>query len=290
MKKKLIALVLFGALTIGVTACSSDDNTSTKVEHVTLDQLPGNTKKFIETTFPNAVIVQATKKNTPNYYGTFYQLTLDNNISIDFDKSGNWTEIETRNNTALPEAFLAQEVPLILAYVNANYPDSFLVELDKNARGFEATLNSGLELIFNAKQEFVGLDLDLDRDEELINEDQLPSAAKRFLTEHFSQASIVLIKKEVGRQTTYDVYLSNGFNIEFDQQGAWTEIESKQDNEIPSVLLPPALITYVQQHYSDYKLVGVEKNRQGFDVELKKGRQEVELLFDQEGNFLRIDR
>lgn len=289
MKKIIIALALFGALTPGLTACSSDDNHATQVEQVTLDQLPANTKQFIETAFPNAVIVKATKVNTPNYYGSFYQLILDNNIEIDFDKSGNWTEIETRDHTAIPAAFLQQEVPLIQAYVTEHYKGSFIVELDKNTKGYQVTLNSDLELIFNAQQEFIGLDLDLDEDEQLIDEDQLPTVAKNFLSTHFNDASIVLIKKEQDSKTTYNVYLSDGFKIEFNQEGEWIEIESKQNKEIPTVLLPNALTSYIQLHYSDYKLVGIEKKGQGFEVELQRGRQEIELLFDREGNFIKVD-
>lgn len=290
MKKNILALAIVGALTLSFTACSSDDNTPTKVEQITIDQVPNQAKKLIETAFPQASIVQATKISTPNYYGSFYQLLLDNNIEIDFDQAGNWTEIETKNHTAIPAAFLAQEVPLIQAYIAEHYKQSFIIEIDKNAKGYEVTLNTELELIFTAQQEFVGVDLDLDNNEQLITEDQLPSVAKSLLKTHFGPSTIVLIKKEQDTQVTYSVYLSDGFKIEFNQQGEWIEIETKRNKEIPTALLPTALTSYIQLHYSEYTLVGIEKNSQGFEVEIQKGRQELELLFDREGNFIRIDQ
>ncbi len=289
MKKKIIALALFGALTLSFTACSSDDNPSAQVEQVTLDQVPTNAKKFIETTFPQATVVKATKVNTPNYYGSFYELILDNNIEIDFDQSGHWTEIETKDHSAIPATFLLQEVPLIQAYIEGYDKESFSIEIDKDAKGYEVKLNSGLELIFTAQQEFVGLDLDTEEDEQVIQADQLPTAVKNFLTTHFSDTGIVLVKKELDKAVTYKVYLNNGIKIEFNQQGDWIEMETKQNKEIPSDLMPVALTTYIQLNYSDFKLVGVEKKSQGYEVEIQKGRQEIELLFDQEGHFVQVD-
>lgn len=147
-----------------------------------------------------------------------------------------------------------------------------------------------MELIFNSNQVFVGIDVDVDEDEQRITYAQLPSPAQSFLQTYFPTARVVLIKQETeARETTYKVYTHNGFNIELNQQGVWIEIETKQDQDIPTSLMPASLTRYIQTHYSDFKLRGIEKKSYGFEVELTKGRQKVELLFDYEGNFIRID-
>ena len=291
MNKKIIALALFTTLTFGFTACSSDDSNSTQTERITVDQLPENTKQFVNAVFPDANIVQANKVNKPNYYGSFYKLVLNNNIEIDFDREGNWTEIETKNNTAIPADFLAQEVPLIQAYVAEHYKANFIVEIDKNRRGYEVKLNSGLELIFDANQVFVGIDMDIDDDEQLIDYRELPANAQQVLQTHFPTSEVVLIKKESDSEgTSYEVYTNEGFKIEFDQQGEWKEIETKQGKDIPSALIPTPITTYIQANYAEYKLTTVEKKPSVFEVEIKNGRQELDLIFDRQGNFIKIDR
>lgn len=290
MKKKIIAIALFAILGLGFTACSSDDGNTVNTEQVTLEQLPTQTQAFIARTFPNATVLRANKTNKPNYYGSYYALVLTNNISIDFDQAGNWTEIETEDHTAIPADFLTQEVPLIQAYVAEQYNGNYIIEIDRNHQGYEVTLNNELELIFNVNQQFVGIDIDMDEDEQRITYAQLPALAQSFLQTYFPTAEAVLIKQETeARTATYKVYTNNGFKIELDQQGNWIEIETKQNQDIPTALLPASLTSYIQTHYVDFKLTGIEKKRQGFEVELTKGRQEVELLFDAQGNFIRID-
>lgn len=290
MTKKIIALAVFTTLTFGFTACNNDDSNPVQFEQVALEKLPKNTQQLIEDAFPNATLLEANKVSKLNYYGSFYLLRLDNKIEINFDREGNWTEIETIDHSALPVEFLMQEVPLIQAYVVEHYNSNFIIEIDRDRQGYEVTLNSELELIFNVNQEFVGVDLDLDNDEQLINYQQLPTAAQALLKTHFSTAEVVLIKQENDEEgTEYKVYLNDGFKIEFNQQGDWKEIETKQNKAIPVALLPTPLTTYIQANYSVYKLVGIEKNRV-FEVELVNGKQELELIFDLAGNFLKIDR
>lgn len=271
MKKKIIAIALFVALGLSFTACSSDDSNAVNTEQITLEQLPSQTQAFIARTFPNAAVIRASKINKPNYYGSYYSLVLDNNVEIDFDQAGNWTEIETKNNTAIPADFLAQEVPLIQAYVAEHYNGNFIIEIDRDHRGYEVTLNNELELIFNADQLFVGIDVDLDEDEQHITYEQLPATAQSFLQTYFPAAEIVFIKQETeARATTYKVYTHNGFKIEFNQQGAWTEIETKQNQDIPSAIMPASISSYIQTNYADFKHTGIEKNATGYEVELKR--------------------
>lgn len=290
MKKKIIAIALFATLGLSFTACSSDDGNAANTEQITLAQLPTHTQAFITRTFPNATVLRATKINKPNYYGSYYSLVLNNNITLDFDQAGNWTEIETEDHTAIPADFLTQEVPLIQTYVAEQYKGNYIIEIDRDHQGYEVTLNNELELIFNADQQFVGIDIDKDEDEQYITLAQLPALVQSFLQTYFSTADVVLIKQETeARETTYKVYTHNGFKIELNQQGNWIEIETKQNQDIPTALVPAPLVTYIQTHYGDFKLTGIEKKSQGFEVELTKGRQEIELLFDPQGNFIRID-
>lgn len=292
MKKRNIVLVALLLSMAGFTSCSSDGQKGkNNTEQISKDQLPTNSKSFLGSVFPNASFRHTAKVNKPNYYGTEYTTSLDNNVKIDFDKTGHWTEVEMSDNSAIPVEFLKREVPAIFDYINKHYQGQSIVELDREVRkGYEVTLSSGLELIFNTKQEFVGLDLDTDKDEVLITASELPKEALTFLKEHFKEVEMVLIKKELDKHgDEYKVYLSNGIKVEFDHTGKWVEVEVKQEVKIPSILIPIKAITYIQANYTAFRINSIERELNTFKVELVNGKQEVELLFDQEGNFLRID-
>ena len=290
MKKNLLAVVLCTTLSLSFTACSSDDSQATALEQVTFEQLPTTTQEFVATTFPDARVLRASKIVKSNYYGSYYALILDNNIEIDFDQAGHWTEIETEDDTALPEAFLTQEVPLIHTYVKTQYKGSYIVEIDRDRRGYEVSLNTGLSLIFNAEQAFVGIDMDLDENEQYSTYAQLPAAVQSFLKTYFPTVEVVLIKQETEvKTTTYKIYTHDGFTIEVDQEGVWLEIETKQNQAIPIALIPDLITNYIQTYYRDFKHTGIEKDKKGYEVEVKKGNQEIELHFDLDGNFIRVD-
>lgn len=292
MKKRKIALALMLAVALGFTACSSDDNGNDhKVEKITEEQLPANSKSFLKTVFPNSSLRHATKVTTPNYYGSLYTTRLDNRVEIDFDKAGNWTEVEMEDDSAIPVEFLKSEVSHIYDYIVKNYKGFSITEIDRDMkRGYEVKLSSGLELIFNTKQEFVGVDLDLDRDEELIVGTDLPQKAQDFLKTHFTGVELVLVKKELDRAgDEYKVYLANGVKVEFTTTGEWKEIETKRNVAIPSTIIPSAMNTYIVNTYNKFHIESIEKEHNTYQVELVNGVQEIELVFDLEGNFLRID-
>lgn len=290
MKKKLMALMLCLTLALGLAACSNDDSNPTGLEQVSLNQLPENTQQFIQGTFPNTTLLQANKLTKSNYYGSIYKIKLNNKVEIDFDREGNWTEIETTDYSELPAHFLAQEVPVIQAYVVENFKGKYIIEIDKDRKGYEVKLNDQQELIFNSRQEFVAIDIDSDQEEQLITYTQLPETVRSFLTTYFASSEIVFMKQEVEKEgTTYKVYLADGFKIEFDHLGEWEEIETKQNQMIPSILLPAPLTAYIETNYKTYQLVSIEKKSRVFEVELKRGQQELALIFDREGNFLQLD-
>lgn len=292
MKKNQIVLAVLLTIMFGFIACSSDDNGKTdNVEQISETQLPEHSKSFVRKVFPNASFRHTAKVTEPNYYGTVYATSLDNKVEIDFDRAGNWTEVEMSDNSAIPMDFLRVEVAHILDYVNKNYVGHTILELDRDlTRGFEVTLSNSLELIFNIKQEFIGVDLDMDKDKMLISTAELPQVANTFLKEHFSAAQAVLVKKELDRsEDQYKVYLSNGVKIEFNKRGEWIQLETKRDVSIPDVLIPINVMSFINAKYGSYKIESIEKELSGYQIELINGGQEIELLFSHEGTFIGID-
>lgn len=57
----------------------------------------------------------------------------------------------------------------------------------------------------------------------IISADNLPNVSKEFLQHNF-KAPIGIVQKD---KNSYEVYLSDGTELEFDIDGAWKEIENK---------------------------------------------------------------
>ena len=289
MKKIILILGFSSFILSGFIACSSDDN-NPESPVMTSNDLPANAKSIVSTYFSSASVKSVKQNTTPNIYNSIYAAYLNNGIEIDFDKNGNWTEIESETNSALPENFLSQEVPQIHEYVKTNYPSNWITSVEKGNYGFSVDLNNGLELLFNQSQTFVGIDVDKKDNEEVIYYSALPQTAKSFIETNFASTQPVHVKKEIdNNQTFYKVYLSTGYKVEFDSNGNWTEIESKGNAGIPSGLVPASIQSYVTTNYNGYTISSIEKEVFGYQVEIVSGKSDIDLKFDTNGNFLGID-
>lgn len=116
---------------------------------------------------------------------------------------------------------------------------------------------------------------------------QLPVAAREFIKKHFVGVGVsnIKIEKDFMEGKTYDVVLTNGFDLDFNAKGEWKEVDG-QRTEIPSAILPVKIADYVKKNYPQNVVVSIDKNRDGYDVKLSGG---LELEFDRSENFIRID-
>ncbi len=122
--------------------------------------------------------------------------------------------------------------------------------------------------------------------DEIISEQQLPAAAKTFGNQYFTHRTVSLAKKDVDfGSTTYDVVLNSGTKIEFNAKGEWKEVDCAPA-AVPAALIPAAIAKYVKANYANLKIVKIERDRSGFDIELSN---DVDLRFDKQGKFIRVD-
>ena len=80
---------------------------------------------------------------------------LCNNIKIDFDKRGRWKSITA--NVSLPLEILPVQAR---EYLEANYPNQIVVEIDREGSGFEVTLQNRLDVHFAQDGSFLRVDSD----------------------------------------------------------------------------------------------------------------------------------
>lgn len=115
----------------------------------------------------------------------------------------------------------------------------------------------------------------------------LPKAAQTVLSNNFkAKVNHIKIDKEFGRVSEFDVVLNDGTEITFDKNGNWKDVEVKIGSSVPSFFIPNAISNYIKNNQKKAAVVGIEKNRSGYDVELSNG---VEMKFNSEGKFIRYE-
>ncbi len=121
------------------------------------------------------------------------------------------------------------------------------------------------------------------QDKYSIDRDDLPQAAREFLTEHFPKAKVGMIKtdRHLLKKTDYDVKLVNGTKIEFSNSGRWTSVDCKK-SAVPESIIPRAIRSYVKKNYPDVKIVKIERTSSKYEVGLS---DDVGLTFNLLGQF-----
>lgn len=125
------------------------------------------------------------------------------------------------------------------------------------------------------------------RDNYSHNATDLPMSAQTILKNNFkAKVNHFKIEKDFGKIKEYDVILTDGTEVTFDSHGNWKDIEVKMKSAVPSALIPQEILSYVKLNQKNTKIIGIEKKRGGYEVELSNG---VEMKFNSEGKFLRYD-
>ena len=118
----------------------------------------------------------------------------------------------------------------------------------------------------------------------------LPAAAKNYIENNFEGLSISEIKEnsawQIWEDEKFEVTLSNGVEIDFDENGNALEIESKSGEVIPLSALPEKVAEYIAKNYPATGVIAWEKSSKEHEVELVDGQ---ELIFDQDSKFVKID-
>lgn len=120
--------------------------------------------------------------------------------------------------------------------------------------------------------------------------DNLPKTAQEFIAQHFSSVTTEEVKEnsswQLWEDEKYEVRLSNGVELDFDENGNIIEIDGENNSSIPESALPSNIVTYLKTNHSDSQIVGWEMKDNEQEVELSDG---TEIEFDSQGKFLRID-
>lgn len=115
----------------------------------------------------------------------------------------------------------------------------------------------------------------------------LPEAARTTIANNCkAEVSVVKIEKDFGRISEYEVVLTDGTEITFDRNGNWKDVETNKAASVPAGFIPQAISDFVAKNHQGTNIVGIDKERYGYEVELSNG---VDIKFDKNGRFMRYD-
>ncbi len=115
----------------------------------------------------------------------------------------------------------------------------------------------------------------------------LPKAAQTILTDNFkAKVSVIKIDKDFGRVSEYEVVLTDGSEVKFDNNGNWKDVEVAKNHTVPSFFIPKDVSEYIKINHSGEKLVEIENTHGGFELDIANG---FELKFNNQGQFVKYD-
>lgn len=117
---------------------------------ITAQQLPAAVTQYVKTNFSGRTLSQISQEKKMGK--TEYEIHLDNGTKLEFNNS---TINEIESTEKLPDSVIPKN---ILAYVNKNYPQNFITEWKLSNTKQKVELNSGVELEFNKKGQFLRID------------------------------------------------------------------------------------------------------------------------------------
>lgn len=114
----------------------------------------------------------------------------------------------------------------------------------------------------------------------------LPETITAFVKQHFPNATIAGIEPDNDHGgVEYDVYLSDGTELDFDVNNQWETVECRASG-VPAAFIPQAIANYVKSNYQNMTIAKIHKEYHGYEIELSNG---LELNFDKSGNFMGMD-
>ena len=124
---------------------------SAKADHdqvITFDQMPEVAQALHKQYFAGKVPLVVTVDWDD------YTIRYESCEKVEFDKQGNWKEIDCRASQ-VPVELIPEEIK---ANIAATFPGAIILKIDRNRRGYEVKLNNGLEVEYSPT--FQVLDID----------------------------------------------------------------------------------------------------------------------------------
>ncbi|MCB0507671.1 MAG: PepSY-like domain-containing protein [Chitinophagales bacterium] len=120
----------------------------------------------------------------------------------------------------------------------------------------------------------------------VLKDAEVPSEIKNYISTFFPDCAISkAVKDNDGSNDMYEVNLSCGYKLEFNKSKLIIDIDGK-NTKLPDNVISSKLRNYVQTHYPSNYIVGWEIQNKKQKLSLNS---DIDLIFDMQDNFVRID-
>lgn len=144
MKRFALSIALLGLIQ---TAAFADDD-----KPIQFSQLPATAQQFIKQYFGDKKIALA--KMESDFFGKNYDVIFANGDKVEFDRSGEWTEVQCKY-TQVPDNLIPEQVK---KFVTENYPESKVLKFERDRNDYEVKLSNGWELTFDKQYQLIDMD------------------------------------------------------------------------------------------------------------------------------------
>jgi hypothetical protein len=142
MKKIQAILLLVAMMALSFNAKADHDQV------ITFDQMPEAAQTLLRQHFANKVPLVVTVDWDD------YTIRYESGEKVEFDKQGNWKEIDCRA-TQVPVELIPEQIK---SNIQATFPGAIILKLDRNRRGYEVKLNNGLEVEYSPTFDVIDID------------------------------------------------------------------------------------------------------------------------------------
>ncbi len=141
--KSIKAILLLAAMLVMSFSAKADHD-----QVITFDQMPEVAQALHKQYFAGKVPLVVTVDWDD------YTIRYESGEKVEFDKQGNWKEIDCRASQ-VPVELIPEEIK---ANIAATFPGTIILKIDRNRLGYEVKLNNGLEVEYSPTFQVIDID------------------------------------------------------------------------------------------------------------------------------------
>ncbi len=119
---------------------------------INVSQLPTTAQQTLSSYFSDKKVALA--KMESGIVEKTYDVIFTTGEKIEFDRKGNWTEIDCKQSSVPTKLIPTQ----ILNYVKQNYSGNKILKIEKDRKEYEIKLSNGIEITFNKNFQVIDID------------------------------------------------------------------------------------------------------------------------------------